>query len=181
MPQLLIHGHRDFPAELHWQAISFMRMEWPGIEGGMLTETYPAACRPTHFALVEGAVLLSYAAAIQLQIRHLGVDYRVDGLGNVLTYPGFRGRGGGTRVVRAATDHIDGRDVDIGALFCAPSLVPFYARCGWEPIRRVDTTSGPTASPQSIDEVRMMRFVSAHGQAGSEGFETQPLHLEFLW
>lgn len=181
MPTLRVFPHRDFPPELHWQAVSFMRVEWPAIGGGLLTETYPASLSPVHFALAEGPVLISYAATIRLEVRHLGASYRAGGLGNVLTYPGFRRRGYGERVVRAATRHLDGEEVDVAALFCSPALVPFYARCGWEPIVGAGTTTGANHLPLPADEVRKMRFISDHGRAGRQGFATQPLHLDHTW
>ena len=88
MPELTSYAHDRFPRDLHWQAVSFMRMGWPWSEGGLLAETYPAAWQPTHFALAEGAILLSYAAICWHEVRHAGTVYRLAGLGNVLTYRG---------------------------------------------------------------------------------------------
>ncbi len=158
-----------------------MRMTWPAIEDGLLTETYPAAWEPFHVALIEGPVLLSYATVMRRTIEHAGATYRLAGLGNVLTYPGFRRRGYGARVVRAATAHIDASDADVGGLFCVPALVPFYARADWEPLRVARTTHGIDDVTVVKGEVRMMRFLSIHGLTGREAFAIQPLHLDYHW
>lgn len=163
MPELTSYAHDCFPRDLHWQAVSFMRMAWPWIEAGPLAETYPAAWRPTHFALTEGVILLSYAAIFLREVRHAGTLYRLAGLGNVLTYPSFRQRGYGGRVVHAATDALDASGANVAALFCVPALIPFYARHGWEPLPAAHTTSGPLQTSQA-DEVRMMRFLSSRGR-----------------
>ena len=134
MTRLLTYRHREFPRGLNWQAVSFMRVEWPFIDGGMLRETYPAA-------LVEEDLLLSYAATFRLRIAHAGEEYEMGCLGNVFTYPGSRRQGYGRRVVGAATRHIRGSGADVAALFCAPDLESFYAASGWEPT--------PEARPRS--------------------------------
>ena len=54
MPEVLRYRHHEFPTHLNWQALSFMRVEWPFIfadEDKLKTETYAAASSPVHFAV----------------------------------------------------------------------------------------------------------------------------------
>lgn len=181
MPELCVYRDHDFPASLNWQAVSFMRVEWPHIEGGLPTTTYPAEVNPTHFASVESAVLLSYAATMQVTVCHTGAAYRIGGLGNVLTYPGFRRRGFGGVVVRAATEHLDASNLDVGCLFCAQNLVPFYGTFGWVPVTEARTLIGREDASRATDEMRMMRFISDHGREGQHDLMTRDLHLDYSW
>ncbi len=181
MPQLLTYHHREFPPDLHWQAVSLMRVEWPFIEGGLPKETYPAGLHPVHFVVAEERVLLSYAAVIRLRVEHGGEVYGVRGLGNVLTYPASRGKGYGRQVVDAATRYIAASDADVAVLFCEPSLEGFYQRSGWAAIRGAATLTGPREAPAAYDALRMMLFVSGKGKAGRRAFETRPLHIEHGW
>ncbi len=182
MTPLLIYSHDEFPASLRWQAVSFMRVVWPFIDGGMLRETYPAALRPVHFALVEDDLLLSYAATFRLSIEHAGEGYEMGCLGNVFTYPGSRGRGYGRRVVGAATARIRESGADVAALFCEPDLGGFYAASHWEPIQEAGTVlTGGGGEAEELDAVKMMLFVSDKGRLGRRAFETLPLRVPFPW
>src|SRR6266508_1742364 len=109
MPQLHIYPHQQFPSHLNWQAVSFMRVEWPSILLGghrLGTETYPAERDPIHFVITEQDMLISYAASMQLILAHAGNIYSVAAFGNVFTFPAFRGEGYGRQVVDAAVDFI---------------------------------------------------------------------------
>ncbi len=182
MTRLLTYRHGGFPPGLNWQAVSFMRVEWPFIDGGMLRETYPAVLHPVHFALVEDDLLLSYAATFRLRIEHAGVEYEMECLGNVFTYPGSRRKGYGRRVVGAATRHIRGSGADVAALFCAPALAGFYAASGWEPTPEAATLlTGGGGEPEEHGALRMMQFVSEKGEAGRRAFGTLPLRIPFPW
>lgn len=185
MPEVLCYRHHEFPAHLNWQALSFMRLEWPFIFTGkdrLRKETYDAASSPVHFAVCEEGVLISYAALIRTRLKHAGEAYRAYGLGNVFTFPSFRGEGHGGRVVRAATEHFRGSgEADVAALFCEPGLRTFYSRAGWEPMEGATTLTGAEHSPQVCEGLRMMLFLSEKGRAGREAFESVPLYVEHVW
>ena len=181
MIQLQTYHHEQFPPALNWQAVSFMRVEWPFINGGMLRETYPAGLSPVHFALVDDDLLLSYAAAFRLNLHHAGMEYEMDCLGNVFTFPGSRRKGYGRRVVDQVTRHILTGSRDVAALFCAPTLADFYARSGWEPMHGSTTLLAGDGKPEVLDALLMMLFISERGRAGRHAFETLPLHVPFPW
>jgi GNAT superfamily N-acetyltransferase len=181
MPQVQTYTYREFPSDLNWQAVSFMRVAWPFIEGGALRKTYPDECDPIHFVAVEDGLLLSYAAVIRMGIGHVGEEYETCGLGSVFTFPSSRGRGYGRQVVDAATRYITASAADVAALFTGPDLEGFYARSGWEALQGAITLIGRKDAPSVIDAVRMMLFVSEKGKAGRGAFESHPLYVENGW
>jgi GNAT superfamily N-acetyltransferase len=183
MPELRVYQQLDFPAIYKWQAIAFMRMEWPSIFQGenlYMPETYPPELQPVHFVVAEGDTLLSYATLLKLDLDHAGRNYQVYGFGNMLTFPPFRRRGYGGQVLRAATHFIRESDVDAGILFCDPRLESFYGTENWV------STHSPTrlGEPDQYEEyepLRMMLFVSEKGLRNNADFETQPLYIESPW
>ena len=127
-------------------------------------------------------MLISYAALIRTRLEHAGGTYEAYGLGNVFTFPSFRGEGHGGRVVRAATEYLrEGGEADVAALFCEPGLRGFYSGAGWEPMEGATTLTGPPDSPEACEALRMMLFVSERGEAGREAFGGAPLYVEHLW
>ena len=185
MPKVLSYRHHEFPTHLNWQALSFMRVEWPFIFGGqdkLRKETYDAGSRPVHFAVSQEGVLISYAALIRTRLEHAGVTYEAHGLGNVFTFPSFRGEGHASRVVGAATEHVlKSGEADVAALFCEAGLREFYSRAGWEPMEGATTFTGAVDFPEPCEALRMMLFVSEKGVAAREAFEGVPLYIEHFW
>jgi predicted N-acetyltransferase YhbS len=184
MITLLTCPDNELPPYVRWQALSFLRMEWPSIFQGELRLTqhlHDPVLQPFHFALVEAEILISYATAVRMELDHSGSRYRIAGLANVLTYPPFRKEGHGARIVRAATDHIRASDADVAALFCQSSLGPFYARAGWEAMQGCVTQIGPAESPRPLDALRMMLFLSEKGKAGRTDFEERPWYIGHHW
>jgi GNAT superfamily N-acetyltransferase len=125
----------------------------------------PEEWRPMHVVTVEGDVIQSYAGIVRQEIRHAGERFATYGLSSVYTFPHDRNRGLGSRVVRRATDEIEqAGDGDIALLFTYPALVPFYRRCGWQPMRGMICLVGDPAAPQPHADLAMMRLLSARGQ-----------------
>ena len=184
MPQLRTYDHDEFPVALKWQALSFMRVEWPFIFAGDLrfaTDIYWPELAPTHFAVTHSDLLLSYAAVIRTRLDHAGQTYGVAGLGNVFTFPPYRREGFGSQVVVAATRHIEAGNADVAALFCAADHAGFYERRGWVALSGATTLVGPKADPSPYDVLRMMLFVSDRGKAGRLAFESQPWYVGDPW
>ncbi len=184
MPQLHVYHYQEFPSNLNWQAVSFMRVEWPSILLGghrLGTETYPAEHRPIHFVVTERNVLISYAAIMQLTLSHAGNTYHVAAFGNVFTFPAFRGEGYGRRVVDAATRYIQASAVDLGLVFCKPHLVPFYRASGWEAVDGAGTRVGTPDAFTDHPYHRLMLFVSDRGRRERSAFVQHPLYIESPW
>ena len=175
MPELQIYEDASFPSDLNWQAVSFMRVEWPWINGGMFKQTHAAERNPRHFALVEEGLLLSYATVIHTHLTHAHVEYTVCGLGSVFTYPACRSKGYGRLIVDAATRSIEQSSADLGLLFCQPALEGFYAKSGWQAFK--DTPLFLDSLSQESASLKMMLFLSEKAQAGRAAFETLPLYV----
>src|SRR3712207_2863340 len=106
MPQIEVFTNATFPDALRWQAIAFMRVEWPFIftgDGRLITYPYGPSIEQIHIAMAEGDVLMSYATLVHIDQPHNGVTYRIYGLGNMFTFPPYRGEGLARQVIDAAT------------------------------------------------------------------------------
>jgi hypothetical protein len=183
MPDLRIYRQPEFPAIYKWQAIAFMRMEWPSIFQGenlYMQEIYPPELQPGHFVMAEGDTLLSYATVLKLDLAHAGRNYQVYGFGNMLTFPPFRRRGYGGQVLRAATRFIRESELDAGMLFCDPRLEPFYGTEDWVATHS-PTRLGEPDLYKEYEPLRMMLFVSEKGLRNKADFETQPFYIESPW
>lgn len=102
MAQTHIYTDTAFPADLEWQAVSLIRIEWPFAFGGakrlgrrVRTEHDPVHETIAHVVIEEQRVLMSYATIIGTRIVHQHETYQAYGLSSVFTYPNFRGEGVG--------------------------------------------------------------------------------------
>ena len=79
VPNFTTYTDADFPSALKWQALAFMRAQWPSIFTGerqFVTDTYSPELDPVHFVAAEGELLISYASAIRLDLEHAGKTYK---------------------------------------------------------------------------------------------------------
>src|SRR5258708_1659721 len=134
MLELQSYEHHAFPAELNCQAVSFIRVVWPHIGGGMVRQMFATKLDTVHFVLVEGGLLHSYAAVVHFHLTHADEEYEACGLTSVFSYPASRNKGYGQQVVDAATNSIRASGADIGLLLTGSDLEHFYAQSGWETI-----------------------------------------------
>jgi predicted acetyltransferase len=79
--------------------------------------------------------VLSQVALIFRDGHWNSTPLRIGGIAGVGTDPKFRRQGLATVGMKRATEILVEEGFDIGALFCAPEMVPFYERLGW---RRYD-------------------------------------------
>ena len=187
MAELLTFTSADLPASLKWQAVSFLRVHYPG---GFINENrlrdwiVNEEDHPVHIVLVEQGILISHTSVVWKHLEHAGVTYKTYGLTAVLTYPSFQGHGYGSKVVAAGTDTILRSDADIAMLYCEPSLMNFYARHGWVSMDKSVSYIEDTGQPVRVDdEILMMLFISPKGQRGRAMFEHKPifLHCDYTW
>lgn len=187
MIELLTCSGTNLPESLKWQALSFLRMEYPlGFTGRNRLRDW-VTCEedhPIYIMLVEKGILISHANIVWKFLAHAGVVYKAYGLTGVFTYPSFRGEGHGSRVVEAGTRSILQSDADVAMLFCDESLKRFYARHGWIPMEgSVSYTGEGDRLARVNDETLMMLFISPKGQQGRPSFEHEPIHFvsEYTW
>lgn len=123
----------SIPPHFEYQIRTFLRIEWGEAGNHYFKEplTDPVL-KPVYFILADGEAIVSYGRVIRMEIHHAGQSYTLAGLGDVYTFPDFRGQGYGSQIVSAATEYIRTKlKVDDALLFTEPSLVPFYHRWGW--------------------------------------------------
>ena len=183
MPDYRTYSQNEFPSVFKWQALAFMRTDWPYIFEGddkFLTETYEPELNPIHFVMAQGDMLISYAAIVRTTLTHAGHTYQVYGFGNMLTFPPHRREGHGQKLLRMATEMIQQSDVDLGVLYCDAKLEPFYAAAGWA-ITGAPTRFGHPSHYEDGEEERMMIFVSEKGQQNRADFENLPVYVDWTW
>jgi GNAT superfamily N-acetyltransferase len=167
------------PEHLRGQILALIRIGFHDSAGdyrgpGALPEKW----HPRHVVGVEGDVILSYAGVVRQEIRHAGERFATYGLSSVYTFPYYRGSGLGSRVVRRATDEIEqAGDGDIALLFTYSAVVPFYQRCGWQPMPGMRCLVGDPARPEIHADLAMMRFLSAKGQSRRAAFERAAVYV----
>src|SRR5688500_18770789 len=131
MLQLLLYNTTaDLPRALESQIRSLLRAEWPPLgedeTNGPLTAP---ELHPVYFILAEGTAAWSYARTMWARITHIGRDWKLYGLGDVVTAPRLRGLGYGSRIVQEATTHIRSDcEADAAVLLTQPRLETFYGR-----------------------------------------------------
>jgi predicted N-acetyltransferase YhbS len=176
--------YHQFPKIYKWQVLSFMKMEWPFIFSGQYQfseDTYPPEQDPIHFVISQGDALISHAEIIKMKLDHAGTDYLVYGLGNVFTFPPYRGNGYGKEAVKAGTSYIAKSDADVAILFCDPGLKSFYEKAGWAGLPQASTRIGTPKESEENDGLRMMLLLSERGKAGYASFVNQPLYIDDPW
>jgi GNAT superfamily N-acetyltransferase len=183
MPIVEVYPDDQIAPVLLWQAIAFMRVEWPFIfqgSGRYAANTYPPELHPVHIVAAESDVLLSYAAAFRLPLTHTGVPFTVFAFGNMFTFPPYRHEGLGQRVLDRASQFIHASGVDLGLLFCHPELAPFYRKSGWEPVQ-ASTYIGYGTHQHHHEALTMALYVSEKGKQAKERFDTEPLVVAEAW
>jgi GNAT superfamily N-acetyltransferase len=185
--ELLTFTSAEFPENLKWQAVSFLRVQWPdGFTGENRLRDWVTREdeHPLHIVLVEQGILISHTNVVWKYLGHDGETYKAYGLTGVFTFPSFRGQGYGSQVIAAGTAYIQKRDADIAMLYCDESLRNLYAKQGWNPMEFSTTYIGTKDQPELVDdEILMMLFLSVKGQHGRPTFETKPIHFggDYTW
>jgi predicted N-acetyltransferase YhbS len=168
-----IYRRRDFPRLLEQQVLDFGRIVWfDGFigEDRFRDRMHEVPEDTTHFVRVAGSVLVSHVQVIPIELA--GRDRRVliGGVSSVMTYPGFRGEGHSSALLRQAADHIATAGMELGMLFCDEHNVGFYERLGWHPLERDRVTV--REHPDSEDRVMAL---------GDDRLLPDALTLEWSW
>lgn len=183
MPKETIYQRADLPVAYMYQAIAFMRTEWPSIfqgEDQFMMETYPSFLSPVHFIVAEGDALISYAEVLRLDFPHREHIYRIYGFGNLFTFQPYCGQGYGKQVTSLATDFIMKSDIDGAILFCDTKLTSFYEQFGWRK-NQSPTRIGTPDDYEIYETERMILPVSDKCQKHAQDFDRQPVYVESPW
>ena len=179
MPRMVRYDSGEtIPPRLEAQIRPLLRAEWPSPDGDDAAQplTDPEL-HPVYFILAGRGRVVSYARTIWAAVSHLGQNFKLYGLGDVVTEPGFRHKGYGGRIVREATSRIKSdREADAALLLTEPKLEAFYRRCGWAyvPGLRVAASEYGECAGTTFP---MMLFLSAEAQAARKAFPRDALVL----
>lgn len=103
--------------------------------GYAATRRYPYVWADPHWHLLawHHDTLVSHLDLTEQRGSTAGQSVQLVGIGNLLTHPAYRGQGLATRAQRQAR-HVGFTTLgaDVAMLWCAPHLVPFYVRRGWQ-------------------------------------------------
>lgn len=177
--QIQIFSADSLPAELKWQILSFMRVQWPeGFRDQWRGRNWIARpdFHPLHFVLTEESTVISHTEVLWTIFHHAGAIYTVFGLSGVFTFPDRQREGCGRRIVEAATRYIQqtGR-ADLAMLWCDPHNRDFYIKCGWEYIEGAKTFVTDANGTDLSSELLLMLFFSDKGKSGKSAFQNEPI------
>jgi hypothetical protein len=163
-----IYSADALPHCLTWQALSFLRYEWPFLFAGpnRLCATPFGEGDTTYVTRTDGEVLLSYAEILRITAERAGAPTRVLGLSNVVTAPPYRRERHASAIMRAVSDVVDASDAEAAILFCKSELVPFYSARGWQvcpadSVRVPGTAQATMARPGPALEAPLVEWLAA--------------------
>jgi Acetyltransferase (GNAT) domain len=146
-----LYSDDTIPQTLTWQALSFLRCEWPFLfAGDNRLRTRPFGGQATTYVVqADGEVLLSYAEVLRVTAVRACEPARVLGLSNVFTFPPYRAEGHASAIMRAVAGVINTSDAELAILFCEKELEPFYAARGWR-VAPVGSIQAPGTAPLTM-------------------------------
>lgn len=165
------------PPHFYYQMEAFSRIVWgENPEDGHDLDT-DLNISSHHFVIAQGKRLIAYASVSYVELELQGIRYLCGGLGGVMTFPAFRKRGYGGRVVQAATMAVQQNPAaDIGLLWTASQNEAFYNRYGWQSLPGLVTLIGQPPVPYDA-ELRMMIFTSEKGKKARSVFEHGQIYV----
>jgi hypothetical protein len=172
-----VYSGEMLPQGLAWQALSFMRCEWPFLFTGdnRLRARPVGGPAATQVLRAGGDVLLSYAEVLRVTAVRAGSSVSVAGLSNVLTFPPYRGEGHASAIMRAVGELINDSEIELAILFCEKELAPFYAAFGWQ-LAAAGSIQAPGTAPAAM--IRPGPGRTTHLGAW---LAAAPLHLAARW
>jgi GNAT superfamily N-acetyltransferase len=169
------HAYRrgELPRLLEQQVLDFGRIVWFDDDTGedrFRERMHEVPDDTTHFLRAAGSVLVSHVQVIPIELDGRDRRLLIGGVSSVMTYPGFRGEGHSSALLRRAADHIGAASMELGMLFCDEHNVAFYERLGWHPLERGRVSVHE--HPDSEDRVMVL---------GEDRLLPDDLTLEWSW
>lgn len=167
------------PPHLEAEIRALLLAEWPAPDtDDAASPLIVPELQPMFFILTDENQVLSYARTIQATVSHLGQNFKLAGLGDVITKPEFRRSGYGRLVVEEATSHIQSdREADAAVLLTEPKLEAFYRGSGWGIVPGLSVATSEYDESASDEVIPMMLFLSAKAQATRAIFPKETLLL----
>lgn len=184
---VLAFPEAEVPEALRDQVLELEREAW-----GQLARPGPRhdpALRPLSLLLVDEGRVLSALDILSTELVHGGRAFAASGLSTVVTATELRGRGYGSRLVRAAREAIAESGADLGIFTCDPPLRRFYERAGWRSLPGTVLVGGTPEAPFPSDrlgKVAMAGFFTPHARRHAATFvgariELYPGEIDRLW
>ncbi len=172
-----LYSGDTLPPGLAWQALSFMRCEWPFLFTGdnRLRARPVGGPAAAQVLRADGDVLLSYAEVLRVTAVRAGEPVRVAGLSNLFTFPPYRGEGHASAIMRAVGQLINDSESELAILFCEKELEPFYAARGWQ-LAAVGSIQATGRAPAA-----MVRAGPGRTTQLGAWLAAAPLHLAAQW
>jgi len=172
--RVVSYPEADLPEALRLQQAALQDQAWPSGPTTPPGLRHDPALHPVSLLLVDdGGRVLSALDILSKRITHLTRDYAASALSAVVTHPGHRGRGYGSRLVAAARDLMAGRGADLGIFTCDRSLQHFYEGAGWQHLVGTVLVGGTPEDPfpsDQFDKVALGGFFSARARAAASDF-----------
>jgi GNAT superfamily N-acetyltransferase len=168
----------EVPAAVRRQIALLERAAWPDAVSAKLS--HDEALRPVCLALLDGEAVVAALAVLSEDLVHAGERYEASGLSAVVTDPGRRRRGYGSRLVGAALALMTESGTDVGLLTCDRELETFYARAGWTALRGAVLVGGVPADPLPSDglgKTVMAAFLSERARRNAAAFRRARIAL----
>ena len=178
--RILWYPEAEVPAPLRSQVIAIQERAWPTDGAGGLEAWHDPALRPLSMLLVHGRKVLAALDILSKDLSHAGTTFAVSGLSAVVTDPGHRGEGFGSRLVAAAHAAIAASGADLGIFTCDRSLQGFYERAGWRHLPGTVVVGGTADAPFPSDafgKIAIGDFFSPAARAAEGTFIGGRVHL----
>jgi GNAT superfamily N-acetyltransferase len=165
VPRLMRYLKHEVPREIAAQIRSYVRVQWPHLDGrgGTIWDVRPSEAMT--FVLMEDELLVSHAEVKRKDFEFEGEILKVLGVSAVFTYPAWRGSGYGKQIVAAASDSIRTGEADAGILFCGEGRRKLYESCGWKAMTSTVTLERDAVAPTTHGCLMMFLPVTECGQA----------------
>jgi aminoglycoside 2'-N-acetyltransferase I len=153
--------------------------------------THDQGLQPVSMLLADDGVVVASLDVLTKKMSHAGQMYQASGLSWVVTDPGRRGSGYGSRLVAAAREHIAHSGSDIGLFTCDRQLRGFYETAGWEVLPDTIVIGGTPDDPfpsnyPGFDKVTLAGLFSDRARQHRADFvgariELYPGTIDRLW
>lgn len=180
MPTFHVYTPADtLPPEYECQIRAYIRLLWyDGYVYDVDEPLVPPERHPHFIVLAERHALISAARVSWVMLDYRGQSYKAYILGDVFTYPAFRGKGYGTKIVRRATELIRAdASADFGVLFTGYDQGAFYQPHGWEALPRLTATQGDPGNLETKHALCMMLFLSEKARATRDQIAADAVHF----
>lgn len=134
--EIFCTNYNQAPEALQWEIAALLDKIWSdsAFRAGKLLLTHRPELNAQSVLCRYGERLVGYAGVVQKTVRIGESNFIAAGLSCVASDPDWRGRGVGKRIVRSATQWVQGQpQIDLGVFTCHPTLSGFYRMAGgWQ-------------------------------------------------